>query len=523
MSPIFNETRYGSADQRLKPDWRTSKMGYKFDQNSDVWQIDGSTTINFDLVSDLNSIVFNGFRSAICRYAEELSAKTTINAFSNFKGYCDHTEERSVSIIGLTKWRALLTDETEYKLGALKGFLLAWNEWGFPGVDNKVVGYLDELKLRGNSKGRAVSKSCPYSGPFTQVELGALLDWVSNAFIKKLINLTQYSYFVTLAFTGRRPGQIRALRACDLSFKTDVKGSDYLLRCPRAKQRGTEFREVFRTLPINEDLYLLLDNQVAASQTRVEQALRKRLPPEVRKEIPVFLAIDRIEEIRDVEHLVTCLNEMPDYLHMTEQAAFQVLRDVAIRNQARSERTGEFINFTARRFRYTKGTNLARKGITGVALAYALDHSDTQQIDIYTENTEEMAEKIDEIMAPFLAPLAQAFAGTLIDSEREALRENDPHSRVKNNRSHVVGNCGTHAFCASGYRACYTCTNFQAWRDAPHEEVRDEILNVRAKQDELGVSPNVIQATDRLLLAVEQVIILCNRAKVEQFNEVGHG
>ena len=523
MSPNSIGTKPVSASQRLKPDWRTSKMGYKFDRNDDVWQIDGSTTISFAQIRNVDGVTAEGLRSTLCRYAEELSGSTAENAMSNFKRYCNQTGESSISVPGLTNWRNLLAEETEWWLGALKGFLTSWNEWGFPGVDNKVVDYLDELKLRGNLKGKAVSKSCPYSGPFTHIELGALLNWVSNAFINKSIDLTQYAYFVSLAFTGRRSVQLRALRACDLACKTDSKGSDYVLTCPRAKQQGTGFREAFRPLAINEDLYLLLDNQAEASQAHVESVLGKRLPPKVRKQIPVFLALDRIQEIRDIEHLVACLYETPDYLHMNEQVAYQMLRSIAVKNQARSERTGEFINFTARRFRYTKGTNLARKGITGVALAYAFDHSDTQQIDVYTENTEEMAEQIDKIMAPFLAPLAQAFAGKLINSERDALRANDPHSRVKNDKSHAIGNCGTYAFCASGYRACYTCMNFQAWRDAPHEEVRDEILSERANQNELGISPNVIKATDRLLLAVEQVILLCKKAKSEQCKEVVHG
>jgi len=208
---------------------------------------------------------------------------------------------------------------------------------------------------------------------------------------------------------------------------------------------------------------------------------------------------------------------------MTKQQAAAVLRVVAIKNMARSERTGEFINFTSRRFRYTKGTNLARRGITGVALAAALDHTDTQNIDVYTENTEEMGQQISAIMAPILAPLAQAFAGKLINSERDALRANDPHSRVKNGISKTVGNCGTFAFCASGYRACYTCVNFQPWRDAPHEEVLNEILSERKRQEELQVSPNVIQSTDRLLLAVQQVILICQQAKSEARNEVQIG
>lgn len=522
MKRSFKATQHAAVGV-AKPDWRISKMGYKFDRNDDIWRLDGSITLNLRRIRDLDDVTRDGFRKTLCRYAEELSAGAVDNSFSKFNMYCDHTGERNVTVIGLTKWRVSLTDETEWWLGALKAFLIAWNEWGHQGVGNDVVDYLDELTLKGMVKGKAVRNACPYSGPLTQIELGALLDWASNAFVKETIDLTQYAYFVTLAFTGRRSVQIRSLRSCDLIFRDDAKGHDHIVRFPRVKQHGVGFRKAFRSLSINEDLYLILQNQAEASQARVERILGKKLPAEILQEIPVFLAQDRIKKLRDTEHLLACLNETPDFLHLNRDGAMSLLRAVAVKNTARSERTGEFINFTSRRFRYTKGTNLARRGITGVALAVALDHSDTQNIDVYTENTEEMAEQIDAIMAPVLAPLAQAFTGKLIDSERDALRANDPHSRVKNKQAHAVGNCGTHAFCASGYRACYTCVNFQPWRDAPHEEVLEEIVTERKRQEELGISPNVIQSTDRLVLAVQQVILLCKQEKSEKQVEVEIG
>jgi integrase len=498
-------------------------MGYTFDSASDNWLLDGSTTINLGRMRDLDSNTQGGLRKALCRYAEELAAATTENVFTKFNMYCDHTGEKVVNVAGLTKWRSQLTAETEWWLGSLKSFLIAWNEWGYPGVNDDVVDYLEELTLKGMVKGKAVRRACPYSGPLTQIELGALLDWASNAFIKEVLDLTQYAFFLTLAFTGRRAVQIRSLRRCDLTFKNDSKGYDYVVKFPRVKQVDSGFRKEFRSLPINEDLYLVLENQAKASQALIERVLGKKIPSKITQQIPVFLAEDRCESLRDLDHLVKSLELTPDFLHMNHSQSMTVLRQVSVKSTARSERTGEFINFTSRRFRYTKGTNLSRRGITGVALAFGLDHSDTQNVDIYTENTEEMADQIDAIMTPFLAPLAQAFAGVLIDSERDALRANDPHSRVKNSYTHAIGNCGTHAFCASGYRACYTCVNFQPWRDAPHEEVFEEIHNERLRQNESGVSPHVIQSTDRLLLAVQQVVLMCKEVKIQARIEVKRG
>jgi hypothetical protein len=331
-------------------------MGYQFDCNENFWQLDGSVKINLGRMRNLDDATREGVRKALCRYAEELSAGSVRATLVYFNMYCDYTGEQGVNVPGLTKWRVSFTGETEYRLGALKAFLIAWNEWGYPGVDDKVVEYLEELTLKGMVKGKAVKKLCPYSGPLTQIELGALLNWASNAFTIKTINLTQYAYFLTLAFTGRRAVQIRSLRAVDLIYREDAKGHDYIVKFPRVKQRGVGFREAFRSLSVNEDLYLLLENQAKSSQAHVERVLGQNLPTEISRKIPVFLAEDRVESIRDLEHLVACLDNTPDYLHMSFNDSMQVLRKVAVRNTARSERTGEFINFTSRRFRYTTGT-----------------------------------------------------------------------------------------------------------------------------------------------------------------------
>ena len=316
---------------------------------------------------------------------------------------------------------------------------------------------------------------------------------------------------MALVLTGRRYVQIRSLRSVDLVVREDSNGNDYVINCPRAKQRGVGFREQFTPLPINEDLYLLLHNQRNQSIQYVESCLGVKLSASQREQIPIFIEETRINKLSSVEDLETRLSNTPDYLHMAADSASELLRGVSVKNTACSERTGDYINFTASRFRYTKGTNLARRGISGVALAAALDHTDTQNIGVYTENTEETAKQIDEVMAPLLAPLAQAFSGKLIASERDAVRANDPNSRVKNGKSGNVGNCGTYAFCASGYRACYTCSSFEPWIEGPHEEVLNEILAEREKQKEIGISINVIQSTDRLLLAVQQVIVMCKQ------------
>lgn len=504
-----------SVDRKVDRQLKT-KFGYPFSFKDDKWRLDGSSVINFNSLTSMDDELRDGFKSTLCRYAEELSAGHTLNCFKYFNAFMKANNERHITVQSLSNYRASLNTDNEYRLGMLKGFLLAWNEWGFKGVNNEVASYLKELTLKGSPKGNAVKGACPYSGPLTLNELGSLIDWASNAFNNKELILKEYACFMVLALTGRRFVQIRSLRSQDLMNHEGENGYDYIINCPRAKQIRANFRSQFTPLPINEDLYLILNNQRNASIKLVEKHLGFKISSRVKDQIPIFLEEIRLEEVVDEEDLENKLENIPDYLHMSQRTGLSLLKGTSVKSRAYSERTGDFINFTAYRFRYTKGTNLARRGITGVALAAGLDHSDTQHIGMYVENTEERAKQIDAVMAPILAPLAQAFAGKLIASERDAVRANDPNSRIKNGISESIGSCGTHSFCASGYRACYTCINFQPWVEAPHENVLEEVLFERKRQEESGVSPYVIQSTDRLLLAIQQVILMCGEKKLKE-------
>ncbi|WP_067514841.1 site-specific integrase [Endozoicomonas ascidiicola] len=511
--------------RELAQEWHVSKFGYKFDFYGDEWQLDGSITIRFRRLREIDPVTEMGFKKSLCRYAEELSAHHTKNVFERFNKYFEFTNDATITVDGLVNYRASLTSDKEHQLGGLKAFLIAWIDLGFEGIDSEIAKFLEKIRLRGNRKGDAVRSACPDSGALTHNEMGALISWAANAFTENKLSLCEYAYFLSLALTGRRGVQICAMRGSDLIVREDSNGNDYVVNCPRAKQRGTGFRGVFSQLPINEDLFLMLKNQWESSVDKVEKAIGAKLPHKDKEEVPIFIELGRVGSLCGYDDFVNRMKSTPDYLHLSIGSANILLREVSKKNTARSERTGDYIYFFARRFRYTKGTNLARRGITGVSLAAVLDHSDTQNVGVYTENTEEAAEQINEIMAPALAPLAQAFAGKLIASERDAIRANDPHSRIRNSNANGLGNCGTHAFCASGYRACYTCNNFQPWLDGHHEEVLETVLDERKRQESAGVSKFVIQASDRLLLAVQQVIQICKQVKAEgkKLLEVNNG
>src|SRR5690606_7480446 len=207
------------------------------------------------------------------------------------------------------------------------------------------------------------------------------------------------------------------------------------------------------------------------------------------------------------------LGEQPDHLHITTNALNAYLRRFAAASTARSERTGDFIRLTATRIRRTRGTKLRREGFGPFIIAELLDHSDIQNVRVYTENTAQEAVIIDELVGAQLAPYAQACLGTLVSSEAEAVRGNDPKSRIANGRQKGVGTCGNYGFCASGYKACYTCYHFQPWVDGPHEEVLADLYAEKARAQKAGCSTVVVEANDQLILAVEHCVALCHEAR----------
>lgn len=191
------------------------------------------------------------------------------------------------------------------------------------------------------------------------------------------------------------------------------------------------------------------------------------------------------------------------------------LKDIVSSLSIVSERTGEYLKVFPTRLRRTLATRAAREGFGELVIAELLDHTDTQNTRVYTENVPEHVDAINKAVARQLAPLAQAFAGMLVNKESDAVRGNDLASRVRC-ESGNVGTCGHYGFCgALAPIACYTCRNFQPWVDGPHEEVLDGLIADRERVLEVTKDKTMAAVNDRTILAVTQVIQSCEKRKAE--------
>ena len=499
---------------RESTDQAVSKDGYPFKPSADHWRLNKDVQVALALLGATDLKTEAGFRLTLLRYAEEASARHTRNMATRFKRYLRDTGASQVTVADLINWRASLATDEQFHLGGLKGFLIAWHDYGFEGVTNEVVDLLQGWRIQGNEKGAAVASGCPESGPYTDIEMAALLDWANLAVARKDITFEDYAYLLTLAMTARRPVQIAALRGRDLNCEAGEGAPMFRLNIPRAKQRGIIFRGSYRSLAILEDLYLVLRQQHRQAVAAVSRAIGREIDTALAGEVPIFLNRKKLDDVGNVEELTDYLmGGAPDQLHAKTDSLDSALQRCAKASTAHSERTGEFIRLSALRFRHTRGTKLRREGFGAVIIAELLDHSDTQNVRVYTENTAQEAVVINELVGAQLAPFAQACLGKLVRSERDAIRGEDPRSRVPNDRQHAVGTCGNYGFCASGYRACYTCFHFQPWVDGPHEEVLIDLYAEKERTRVAGCSNVVVNANDQLILAVEHCASICKDAR----------
>lgn len=494
--------------QHLDGEQFYSRDGYMVDLLSDRWRL----SKDVDMPVGVLCSIFPGdaytLRQVLAFYARHSSSSHVKNMMERFAHYVKALNGMELfSVDSILSYRASLDKPREWYLSSVRVLMRQWARLGYSGIPTETLTLLDNLRIKGNEKGRAVQSQCPEEGPLTDPEMQGIVESTTHCFAINVLSLTEASLVMTLAMTGRRPAQISALKIKDLVSR----GNKYFINFPRAKQRSLGWRSSFNKFAIVEGLWLMLNQQADYVRVLFSKSLDlKVVPKNIDGELPLFPNMkEEFSSAKDQEILES------DRLHIPSYDIYLIVKDVGGKINVVSERSGRPVHLSPSRFRYTLGTNLASEGKGVYVIAEALDHSDTQSSGVYVKNVPDIVERIDKAVAMELAPYAQAFRGVLIPSERQALRGKDPSSRISNGSGNV-GSCGSHGFCgALAPIACYTCAYFQPWVDGPHEEVLDGLIQERDRVKELTGDFKVASANDRLIYAVSDVIHRCRVAKGE--------
>lgn len=461
----------------------TSREGYNFNPESRIWKISREYPINLNWIDELL--------------------------------------EKEISSQALISYRSTLNREHEWYLGSLRGFLKSWMKLGYAGINDDVKGLLDNWRLKGNIKGRAVQTLCPTEGPLSDFEFEALHQKLTEGFEANAINTEDFILAQIFIATGRRPAQLADLKAKDLIEAKAKDGlREFILNVPRRKQRGINWREQFKPFALTTEIGSLVKNLIEKNTLRFFKLFNISSLSNI-EELPLFPKWSVLkaakEETRDVNNAL----QKPEIHHLSTELRFW-LDAIVSSLEIHSERTGKRLRVFPTRLRRTLATRAAREGFGELIIAELLDHSDTQNARVYTENVPEHVDAINKAVALQLASLAQAFAGVIVTKESNAKRGDDLTSRVRC-ESGNVGTCGHYGFCgALAPIACYTCRNFQPWIDAPHEDVLNSLIAERDRVLEITKDQTMASINDRTILAVTQVIQICKKRQITLKLEKSH-
>jgi integrase len=493
-----------------------SLYGYPFVVDSPKWELSKSVTINVGSVAArLQPHAAQGFVATLVHMARTHSAHHTSNCVDRFRHFIERCGCDEVTTTALINYRSTLDRSTEWYMGVVRVLIYKWFELGYPGIEEPIVDLLDGWNLRGNVKGDAIKRRDPKAGDLTENELIAFNEGAARAFENGGISITELAIALLISCTGRRPKQISHMKVADVEFYAQKNNGEMLnlIQIPRAKLRGSIFRDRFNTFRVSEELRAVLLAQRQQCINDAESAIDHTVQMPEQRLLPLFPDIDALRACASFDEFQSLLPT--DRLHCSERSINDVLRKVVQTSGCYSERTGELLCVTSRRFRYTTGTRAARQGIGIAGIAEILDHTDTQNAHVYVKNIPEHVAAIDAAVGHQLAPYAQAFQGTVVDSEEGAKRGDDATSRIRF-RGRGAATCGNYGDCGANVPIpCYTCMFFQPWLDGPHEEVYAELVAERARILEETGDETIAAINDRTIFAVAEVVRRCKERREE--------
>lgn len=530
----------------LKRTDRPEKQDKTFYWDSDTVIHTGQNRINMTkALSQLSPALKASFKDHLISFTKqgEYAPNSCVTLFACLKTALNVHRTSAFDVEWIEK---ALTNSSfrRYKKGVLQ-FLLHWSARDNAAVTQEALYLLsDAAALRQGP--RNVLSDDPEKSWLTNEEYESLLSAVwdnydcgASGTQVTLIKLFSMQY-------ARRPVQIAHLKVGDIreSDGSDSHGlTGRIVNFPGVKDITAEidFRDSkFEPHPLPDHLWNLYKVQRQEVRALYEHTLKITLTDDQLNDLPLFCDESRIKEARNIieDHLNFNLldNFGSKLFHLRKLRITQILTwtentPTCSYGSAKpkwslrpkppiSPRTSQVMVISATRMRHTRARQLARQGVPKHMLSHWLGHTSEASLDAYYNDPAEEARQLDEAMGPVLVPLAMAFAGTLIDSEDQASRANDPTSNLE--FAHAgelksVGRCGRHSFCAttSVPIPCYRCKHFEPLVDAPHEQVLKALLQRQTAEEQLlkiGGQRNLLIPIDLSadIRAVENCIARCN-------------
>lgn len=492
------------------PTHAVTRDGLSFNPQHEHWKFRGlyqSTLLRFDPIPGATLALSHAAKHAFLWFAQHRSQAYLTGlhcTLCHFTQTVSRMEERpldEITAAELISYRAY-DPAHEERLSELSSLIRRWHMLGYPGVDKSAIHYRDSIRLRGNRKGEAVLTLDPIMGPLTDLELEATLSALTEAFGSGGVGLADYLIALLLILLGVRPAQLASMKLRDYRVVEAPGGSSaHFLDVPRVKQRNLVARSRLKTRSIPSDVGKLLSEHIRQASLRFKDYLPST------EDAPLFPGAGRVT----VEQPGFAFHQNAQQLGASIHATLKKIAPL-------SERTGAPLHLVPLRFRRTFAVRLRMEGHPKRVIAELLDHSDLQNVGVYSGAALALHDRVTEAMAVSLAPLLRAFRGQLTaDIDPRLPRISDPRS----DPSFLcpLGNCGkTEACDFAAPIACYCCDLFRPWLDGPHARVFERAC---AEHERLArdCDARVAAALVRPIAAIREVVSLCARAKAARTPE----
>lgn len=332
---------------------------------------------------------------------------------------------------------------------------------------------LEAIRAIGNSKGHHVRFHHPTSGPLSTDE--KIL--VARACDSTAASAQDRAVVLLHLELGINPNSTARIKNDDLKIYFMNGISTYQLNVPRLKKRTTKRETRRRNI-----------------SPRLGSLIESLKPPNAAPDKPLFFWLNELHPEADIA---------------------ATMRRFVRKTNLKSPRTGELLKLHPRRCRTTLGTHMAEEGASKFHIAEVLDHTDLQNVGVYTETVSSIADDVSRATDIEMTPLVDRFLGKVVDSlsatERsQTVPMRSPHINLPILNVGNVGGCGrnlmTDGLCELfPPLSCYLCPFFAALRTGPHREVLESLESfVRNHEEE--VDTRILRQLNETILAIRAVL-----------------
>lgn len=465
------------------PEKIVCRAGFEIELSGDSWRLPlastGSAEITFYDIK--NTTLKKLFQHYLAERIQTVASATALNDYYGTWSWIIQIPESS-SMDGLSESliatcknavKTLRRENKLYRFYQLSRFYI-WGALDYPEICfSEEYGYsLQAMRIPGALKNQAVLNEDEVEGPLHRVlELPQLIKALGQDEAKMLPYYQQRAAVALSVAFGLNPRMATYINEDDLIDLTpDAETRTYQLSLPRMKKGQLHPREDMRTVSVTTEtamhLLALIDaNQVFGNKWSHSGKL--------------YNLERRLFRANTYNNNAFHTRVWSDIFNFTSIEYTKLLKDFAERCNVISLVTNKRLNLNSRRMRYTFGTGLVLQGISPRGLAFALDHSDTQNVQAYFTLKEQIVEQLDEASKGKYANLTDFFNGTIIatDATRWDSQHSDKIDLVNEGKVHELGECGSNTLCGlNPPLSCYLCPLFRAYRFANHRAVLDTLL-----------------------------------------------